>query len=517
MTITGSQREILATAKGGGFLAGGNMFEWVSRFVIALILARTLGSNDYGLLNLAISAGALVTGLSSLGLDDAMTRYIAVQDARGDVKGMYGTLQVGLGVSLLTAIVAGTALFFAAEPVATGIFDEPRLESLLRLMAVLIPVLSLSRCLVGSIRGLKRMDYAAFSENVVQSVAKVVLLLVMSLVGLDVWVAAVVFGIGDIASSVTMTILLNRAVRLAGLREAHAARREPRALMRFALPLWISGVLNQFRRQIETLLIGALSVASNVGIFGVVDRLTVFSHMFYRSIIVAVKPTLAGLHDKGDRQALSDVYVAATRWTLFFNLPFFLMMVLYPKALLAIFGSDFVVGADALVVLAFGELVIAATGVCGSMIDMTGHLRLKVFNSVVWVLTLAGLNAWLIPRHGLIGAAVASLIGSTVVNGLRVGEIWYLEGLRPWGAGYWKPVLGGLGAGLLGVLLGDRFPVGTSLLKALPQGAAVLVVYIGLLLVFGMEEEDRLIYRRLRRRLPGPLRSGGTPKKKAGR
>ena len=76
------ERHILASAKGGGMLAGGQFFEMASRFVIAFLLARAIGASGYGLYNLALSAGALFAGLSALGLDDAMVRYVAIQTRR---------------------------------------------------------------------------------------------------------------------------------------------------------------------------------------------------------------------------------------------------------------------------------------------------------------------------------------------------------------------------------------------------------------------------------------------------
>jgi O-antigen/teichoic acid export membrane protein len=511
---SGSRAAILATAKGGGFLAGGNLYEFAARFVIAFLLARLIGADGYGLYSLAISAAVIFAGIAALGLDDAMVRYIAISRRRGDEPGLWGTLQLGLGVASVTGVLMGFVLYVAAAPIAEGMFDEPRLTPLLQLLAAVVPFLCISNVLTGCSRGFGRMDYAAIGENVVQSTLRMILLAVLALVGLDVTTALIVFGISDVAASLTMALLLNREFAFRRpLRRG--VRRDVRAVFSFALPLWMSGLLNQFRKNIEIVLLGALASVTAVGIFTIVSRVNMLGHVAYRAIIVSVKPVLAALHDAGDHSGLSDLYATTTRWTLALNLPFFLIMVLYAEPLLLIFGQAFAAGAAALVVLAFAELIVGATGICGSIIDMTGHVRVKLVNSVLSIAILLGSSALLIPRWGVLGAAVASLIAVGTLNVLRVVEVWVLERLQPYRWSTGKPALAGAAAGGAGWLIQRLIPLDGSLVLAGLQAAFVLVVYAAGLWLLGIAPEDRhvleQIVRRVRRRFTRRSPAGQVP------
>lgn len=492
-----SYGEILATAKGSSFLAGGSFFEFATRFVIAFLLARLLGAQDYGLYVLALSAATLFSGISLLGLDDAMVRYVAILSGRRDDVGLRGTLQIGLGVTSAAGVIMAAVLFLGAEPIAEGLFDEPRLTDLLRLMALVVPFLTMSNVLTGTARGFKRMDYAALAENVVMSVVRMALLAVMALVGqLSIVAAVLIFGISDVAASVTLIVLLNKRFPL---KEALGpdARRDTREVFAFALPLWLSGMLRKFRNNIQTLMLGALSAATGVGIFAVVARINLVGHVFMASMTVAVKPILAQLHDRRDRAGLAHVYRTATRWTLTINMPFFLVMVLYPSALLSVFGDAFTAGASALVILAFAELAGAATGICGPMIDMTGHTRVKLANSVLYTtLAIAG-GVALIPRWGVVGAAVAALIAMATVNIVCVIEVWFLERFTPFDWTFWKPISAGIGALATGWAMAMWRPVGTHLGLAVLQGTVVTGVYAGLILLLRPAPEDRLVIQRM--------------------
>jgi O-antigen/teichoic acid export membrane protein len=368
----------------------------------------------------------------------------------------------------------------------------------------------LSNTLLGCARGFGRMDHAALAENVIQSTVRMALLGVLAVVGMDVQVAVIVFGLADVSAALTLVVLLTPQLPQPWWKR-QPVRHDVTMVMRFALPLWISGLIAQFSRNIQAVFLGALATVASVGVYAIVNRINLLGHVMYRSVIAAVKPILARLHDAGDREGLQRVYTASSRWTLAANVPFFLLMVLYPEPILAVFGDAFTSGAEALVVLAFAELVLASTGICGSILDMTGHTRMKLVNSVLAVATLVVTNALFIPRWGIVGAAFAALVGTVVVESARVLEVWFLERVHPYGPGTWKPYTAGLTAVGLGLLLGWVWPVGTSLVVMLPQATLVIGTYVGLIVAFGVAEDDRLVLDRvLARARRGRRRTGAT-------
>jgi O-antigen/teichoic acid export membrane protein len=489
--------EVLVVARGSGELAAGNFFEFATRFAIAFLLARSLGAGGYGLYVLAISAATLFSGISLLGLDDAMTRYVAIASGRQDAPAVRGTIQVGLVASAATGVLFGAVLYLGADPIATGLFNEPQLARLLQLVALAVPFLSVSNVLAGTARGFRRMDIAALAENVVQSVVRLGLLsVVFLLTGLSTAAAVVVFGISDVAATATMVTLLGRHFPLAP--RGQPVRRDARGVFRFALPLWFSGMLRQFRGNLVALLLGATGPAANVGVFAVVNKINLVGHVWLLSIVMAVKPTMAQLHDRGDRAELARVYTSTTRWSLSLGLPFVIAMVLYREPILATFGTSFSAGSTALVILAVAELANAGTGTCQSMIDMTGHTRLKVANAVLWTGLLIGSGSLLIPRWGVVGAATASLIAIATVNLLSVAQVWALEHVVPYDRAFWKPLAAGAAAWTTGLVLDRLMPVGADLAPAVVQGIVVVAVFAGLIGFFGLSGEDRLVLDRIR-------------------
>jgi O-antigen/teichoic acid export membrane protein len=498
---TPSHLHVLATAKGWGFLAGGRAVEFGSRFIVALLLAHLLGVRSYGLYVLAISAVTLSAGVSILGLDHAVVRYVAILSGRRDNAGIWGTIQIGLGIGAAVGAAMGGALYFGSSAIAEGFFDQPRLTPLLEVLAAIVPFLVISEVLAATARGFRRMDYAAFAETVVQSVVRILLLGALVLVGrLDVLTAAIVFGISDVASTITLIILLNRLFPLrTAVREG--ARRDVKPIVSFALPLWLGEIVFQFRRNVLTITLGTLSTVASVGIFAVASRVSSLGHTILVALVNAIRPILAQLHDRADRAGLAHLYTTATRWMLTLNLPFFLLIALYSEVLLSLFGETFRAGATALVIMGTGELVNAATGICGPMIDMTGHVKIKLANSILRVAVLVTASALLIPIWGVVGAATAALLSTTVVNAAAIVEMWILEGLVPFERHVWKPLTAAVAAFLVGFGLRSVLPIGAEWWVAALQAGVVLGVYAGTLLGLGISPDDRMVIDRSRRKV----------------
>ena len=87
-----------------------------------------------------------------------------------------------------------------------------------------------------------------------------------------------------------------------------------------------------------------------------------------------------------------------------------------PSYLMGLFGDTFKGGATALVVLTLGQLVNAATGSVGYILQMTGKHQLLTLIVATAAAVNLGLNYMLIPAMGMDGAALASLVAMAVLN-----------------------------------------------------------------------------------------------------
>lgn len=476
------------------------MITYAIRFAVGFVLARFLGSEQLGLHKLALTVAAFVGGATSLGLDSALIRHIPHFANQRDEAGLWGVLQVGLGLPLAVSLLGGLGLFFLAEPIAAQLLHEPSLVPLLRMLSFAIPFMTLTTVAAAATRGFNRMEYTAFVKRIAMQLIRLILVLVLGLtVGLTATTAVAAYAVAAIATGVLLLFFLNRLFSVR--RSLQAGQRPWRGMLGFALPVYGSQVLKTFGPSLRTMLLGALDTISSVGVFAVAGQVNSVGQMFHTSIVVTSAPVVAELHQRQEWELLKRFYQTMTKWTFTLNLPLFLIILLFPASILSVFGEDYTAGAVALSILAWANLVNTGTGICGVLVDMTGNTPLRLLNSIVaFVLTL-GLNVLLIPLWGLVGLAVASLASAAVVNLLGLVEVYVLFRMLPYDVSFLKPIAAGLVA--LGVGLGFKhlLPIEAELVRLAVAATLLFAAYVAMILLLRLSQEDRAVLAHIVRRL----------------
>ena len=489
------ERNLIGVAKGGGITLAGKLFNNVIRLVTAFLLARFLGAEQYGMYQLSLNVITLVAGVILLGFDRALTRFMAISVARRDNEKTWGIIQLGIGIPLLLSVLTNIGLFLLAYPIAEGIFKDIRMAPLLQVVSVFASFSALSDVLIGAVRGFKNMQYPVIAKFIVQPVVKLILVGITALFGLNVWHAVLIFGIGELVTAIMLLYFLNELFSLR--RPIASAQRNLREMIAFAIPDWLAGLLTTFRINIQALLIGTLGTIAGVGIFAVADQLNRIGHDFYTSINTSADPYIAELHDAGKTKELGQLYQTATKWSLTINLPFFLTFMLFPEQILSVFGESFVGGATALMILAWANLVDVGTGMCGTILSMTGHTKLKLVNNIVSISLSIGLNVLLIPRFGIVGAAMSALFVYMALNGIRILQVYYLLRLAPYNKSFLKPIAAALIAFVTILALKTLMPVHGNILFVAAYALVLLGMFAGMIWLMGLSGEDRMLLDRV--------------------
>ena len=104
------------------------------------ILARRVGAEGMGLLQLILTVGGLAGTLGAAGVRVAALQLTARAWGRGDRPGVSAALAACLRFGLLTGAAVGTALILLAAPICRTLLREPRAVPALRLLGCLLPL-----------------------------------------------------------------------------------------------------------------------------------------------------------------------------------------------------------------------------------------------------------------------------------------------------------------------------------------------------------------------------------------
>ena len=96
---------------------------------------------------------------------------------------------------------------------------------------------------------------------------------------------------------------------------------------------------------------------------------------------------------------------------------------------MGIFGNSFKSGAFILVILALGQFINVITGSVGYLLMMSGNERL-LRNNIIFIAVLnLTLNLLLIPKYGILGAAISTSVSLALQNIISMVIVKYRLGI----------------------------------------------------------------------------------------
>lgn len=469
----------------------------IIRFVMQVMLGRILGAQVYGIYTLGRSALEILSRFGLIGLHNGVVHFIAIFNGEGDHARVRGTILTALALVAGTSSMAGIGLWWASEWIASSGFDKPALAPALRGFAVALPAYSTLLLLTSCARGLRHIGYYSGMTHMVHPLS--VLLFVAGSFAIGMKLDGVLwgFGLSTALACVLMFVGLRRLFpSLLSFKEGFqfSASR----ILPFSAKVLFKDLSSRILTHLDRLMLGILGVASDVGIYGmsafIGHRIDFFQRMF-NSIFA---PMIADLYHQGKHADMIRIFQTVSKWTLLLTLPVFFTFIFLGYAILELFGREFHAGWPTLMILSLGNLINVGVGPVGHMLIMTGRPGLELLNS--WISGIANivLNLWLIPRYGAFGAALATAITVTMLNLIRLSEVYCIHQCHPFRLGTLKVLAAFVLAGGSMWQLADiyQFALGGKVASM----AGFLIMYVALLFCLGWDEEDQLVVRRLRRR-----------------
>ncbi|MGG5258051.1 flippase [Phycicoccus avicenniae] len=493
----GGGDDLRRMARGGGLNIVGAAFSQGSLFVIMLVLALTTSGADVGRYSMCYALLTILTLVALGGVRATLTRFVAMRLADADPGAVRGTVRLGMAVAVGGGLAVSGALALCSGWVA-GVLQEPGLRDGILLVALAVGAATVQGAALAATQGWRSQRAFTLIGQVLDPGLRVVL------TALALWLGHGLMGaLWALVISTWTAGLLAVVVLVRRMRQVEPARPTytPRPMASFAVVSWGSTLATTGLVWTDTLILGHLTSAEDVGTYTVATRLVGLAIFVLNPINSAFVPSVARLHHLGDRDGVDLAYGAANRWIIRLSVPAFILLLVFPAELLGLFGGGYAAAAAVTVVLAVGQLANAAAGPCGSVLNMTGLVRISLVDNVAALVLNVVLNLVLVPRFGVLGAAVAWTASLLLVNATKWLQVRRILGIRARGTGTVATLVAAAPAALVAVLLGLAVDGTTAtLLLAAP---AVVVVYLSVLLLRGLEADDRALLAGLLRRRKG--------------
>jgi O-antigen/teichoic acid export membrane protein len=398
--------------------------------LIAILLARVLGAEGYGKYAFAIAVITFVAIPTQIGLPALIVREVAFSHAHENwsiMKGMRRRAFQLAGVSVVfSLLILGTLIAF--NVFETAAHDR----SALALALILLPlwtVLALKRSMLN---GLRKVIHAAWPGSALQP-ALFLMLLIALMFSLGSLSPSVAVG-ANIAATVVAVIAMSYLLHIFWPQQATVAKAEynTRAWLSSLLPFTMIAGINIINQKTDILMLGVLKGPEEVGIYNIAVQGSLLVSFALTAFNVVLVPNVARLYAQGEHKqlqrlltnsaAITSVIAGATAVILVFSGQWLLEKV---------FGESFEEAYIPLCIMIFGQLVNALMGSVGYFLTMTGHEKETLRALGISTAINVALNAVLIPKYGITGAAAATACSITIWNIILGFRVFHCLGLVP--------------------------------------------------------------------------------------
>ena len=384
-------------------------------FLTSLILARFLGATEFGIYTYTVSWSYLLGVFSTVGLDNLLVREVAVYRSNASWGLLRGILRwanfISLCFSLIIAIL-GIAIAFA-----TGMAQDPPLFKAFCLGMAALPFIALRNLRRGAMRGLQRITLGLMPEMLIAPVAILLSILFAFAISSSPLPAPWCVAIYTLVTAATLLIsvnLLNKSLPPAV--SLVAPEFKGKHWLSSALPFMLIEGIYIINARVDVLMLGSLQSIADAGIYVPVNRGAQLINFVLMAISSALAPKIASLYAEGKLFKLQTIVVTTARLALLPTLLITITLIAISSWYLNLFGTEFVQGQTALIILCIGQLIFTITGLGGLLLNMTGHEKYTAITGGGSAVLNTFLNYIFISRWGVVGAAIATSVSLLLMN-----------------------------------------------------------------------------------------------------
>ena len=414
--LLGGSNEASLTRRLAGTIFIIRVFSAALAYFSQVLLARWMGSSDYGIYVYVWTWVLLLGSMLDFGISASAQKIIPEYRARGEhalLRGfLSGSRWMTLAVStLVSAMLAGLVKILSPWIGADEVVP-------LYIGCATLPAFVVANTQDGIARSHDWMRLGLMPQFVIRQALIIGVTAGMFVLGFHLGATAAM-----LASAAAVWIAMIGQMIALNHRLANHIAPGPKAYdIRFwlsiSLPILMVESFYLLLSYTDVLVLQQFRPSDEVGVyFAVVKTLALVSFIHY-AMSATTAHRFAEYHALGDQARLSAYVAHAIKWTFWPSLAATIALLALGKPLLWLFGPQFVVGYDIMFVAAIGLVVRAAVGPVERLLNMLGHQYVCALAYGLSFVMNVVLCVALVPRFGGHGAAAAtsiSLVFETVL------------------------------------------------------------------------------------------------------
>jgi O-antigen/teichoic acid export membrane protein len=387
-------------AKNIGIVGATNIFVALERMILLPVITKLLGVGDYAVWTQVGVTISLIPQFSLLGLRDSMIRFLSGEKDEKEIR--EGTYAI-LSIIILTSLLVGFLLFFFSQPIAEFLQIPP---IFVKYLAPIIFFECLILVLLNVLQTFQKIGkYSLFV--VFRTLAEIVLVMIAVLLGYGLSGAVFSLLIVRIITFLILSVIILRKIGFQSPVFKHL-----KEYLAFGLPRIASSASVWVVTSSDRYLIGFYLGIIFVGYYSPAYTIGNAINFFLYPLLLMLPIVLSKSFDEQKTGEVKTYLEYSLKYFLLIAIPAAFGISVLSKQLLTIFSTQ-EIALNSYYITPFVALSILLYGVSTFFGQIIKLVKKTKITSNIWIVAAVlniGLNIYFIPRWGILGAALTTLL-----------------------------------------------------------------------------------------------------------
>ncbi len=411
----------------------GTVYGFGIGFFVKMFLVNRVGASDFGLYTIGQGFQGAISTLIAFSIPTVIIKFLPkfINDDNKEAATVLSTksLVFLLSVSFLAVVI----MVSTNTLIAKYIFHKEDLSSIIAISSLYIPLSLYSAYIASVYRSfLKIKEIIVYGTLYHITIRALLTFLVFSYSDNIIYFLWIEVGANFISILLLTIHFKSEKMRLFDLPSLNKPLEEKEKIFSFARTIYSNSLVGFIGGYTLTFTMSILLPAKLIGVFAILMTIAGLTNFLQTNINRVFAPMISSLVSKEDYAQLSLLYKESTFMLNILTIPFILIVVLFSKDILGLYGEEFSQYTFELMVLFLANYLSLMVGSSGMMMTMGGlekeELKIQIFQFIFTLIS----SLIFLPLYGLLAAVFIRFVSTFMINQSEVYYIYKRFAIWPW-------------------------------------------------------------------------------------